>query len=176
MKKESKWYVIRSQGNKERKVSDRIKKDSEDGKLKNIVDNIIVPTETTLHAKDGKKIKREKVLFPGYIFIKTKSIGELKFYLKGCDGAIGFLTERNGDIKPMSQAEIDRMLGVQEEKNKEADAPYIEGQEVKVIDGAFSSMVGIIDNISGKKIKVNVSIFGRLNPVILSPEQITKVD
>jgi transcriptional antiterminator NusG len=131
--------------------------------------------EKSFYVKGGKKVKREKILYPGYIFVETKAIGELKYFLKGCNGATGFLTNKSGEIKPLSELEVNKMIGQQEQAEEvEMENPFIVGEEVKIIDGPFSSMIGTIESISGQKVKVVVSIFGRKTPVELDMMQIDK--
>ncbi len=169
---EMKWYIVRTQNNREKSVSERILKDPE---LSGKVGQVLVPTETTFYMKNGKKVKREKIMYPGYIFIETNSTGELKYFLRGCNGATGFLSERNGEIKSLSQSEVDKMLGqYQDNKEIEIESSFVIGEDVKIIDGPFSSMVGTIQHIDGQKVKINVLIFGRITPLELSLVQIDK--
>ena len=58
------WYVIRVATNKERSVGEKLQKESEVGDLMGIVQQVIVPIETTFYLKNGKKMKRDKVKFP----------------------------------------------------------------------------------------------------------------
>jgi transcriptional antiterminator NusG len=67
------------------------------------------------------------------------------------------------------------MLGQQEEaKEVEITTTHIVGEEVKILDGPFSSMVGTIEAISGQKVTLVVSIFGRKNQLVLDLTQIDK--
>jgi transcriptional antiterminator NusG len=171
-----KWYVVRAQSNRERSVSERLIKEAEKGDLMGKIGRVIVPIEKTSYLKNGKKITKDKVLFPGYIFVETNAIGELKFHLKGLSGATGFLTNRTGEIQALSQKEIEQMLNQKLEVEKEPTEPqYIVGEEVKIIDGPFNGFVAHIDEIKEKKIKLSVLIFGRKTPVDLDILQITKV-
>jgi transcriptional antiterminator NusG len=169
-----KWYIVRAQSNKERSVAERITNESLRGDLMNKVGRVLVPTENTFYMKNSKKIKREKVLYPGYIFVETNAIGELKFFLRGMNGASGFLTNRGGEILPLSESEVNRMIGQQEMVKVEVETPFIVGEEVKIIDGPFSTMVGKIESRTEQKVKLNVSIFGRITPLELNIAQIDK--
>jgi transcriptional antiterminator NusG len=51
---------------------------------------------------------------------------------------------------------------------------YIVGENVKVTEGPFSSFVGVINDIKGDKIDVEIKIFGRNTPVTLMLNQIEK--
>jgi transcription termination/antitermination protein NusG len=171
-KVEMQWYIVRTQNNRERSVAEKIKAEPD---LQDKIGEVVVPMETTFYMKDKKKIKREKPMYPGYIFIETNATGELKYFLRGCKGATGFLTGRDGIIKPMSKLEIDKMLGhYQEVKDREIETPFAVGEDVRIIDGPFSTLIGKIEHIDGKKVKVNVSIFGRITPLELSSLQIDK--
>jgi len=171
-----KWYIVRSQSNREKSVSERIIKDAEKGDLIGKIGQVIVPTEKSLHLKNGKKVQREKVMFPGYIFVETNAVGELKYYLKAVNGATGFLTNRGGDIESLTQSEVDRMLGVQKQKEEVAEQfdHFISGESVKVLEGPFTGFTGIVESIKDQKVKVEVMIFGRKNHVELSALQIEK--
>ena len=171
-----KWYVVRAQANRERSVSERLIKESEKGDLMGKLGRVIVPIEKSSYLKNGKKMTKDKVLFPGYIFVETNAIGELKFHLKGLSGATGFLTNRTGEIQSLTQKEVEQMLNQKLEVEKEPTEPqYIVGEEVKIIDGPFNGFVAHIDEIKEKKVKLSVLIFGRKTPVDLDILQITKM-
>lgn len=170
-----KWYIVRAQANRERSVSERITKEAEKGDLMGKVGKVIVPMEKSFFLKNGKKVTREKVMYPGYIFVETNAIGELKYYLKGCNGATGFLTNRSGEIQPLKNEEVERMIGQHEEiVQKQLESPFVISEEVKVIDGPFKGFIGSIKDIKEQKVKVGVLIFGRETIVELNTMQIDK--
>lgn len=171
-----KWYVLRSQNNREKSLSEKLIKEGEVGDLMGKIGRVIVPIENSFYLKNGKKVKREKVKFPGYIFIETNAVGELKYFLKGMNGAQGFLTSRAGDILPLTQLEVDRMIGEQQrvKEEVEVDTQYIIGEDVKILDGPFSTFNGKVQSIKGDKVKVEVSVFGRISLIELNIIQIDK--
>ncbi len=170
------WYIVRSQSNREKSVAEKMQKEGEKGDLMGKIGRVIVPVEKSFHLKNGKKVQREKVMYPGYIFIETNAVGELKYYLKGLNGASGFLTSRGGHVQSLTQAEVDRMLGVQKEKEIIAEQfnHFIEGESIKVLDGPFTNFIGTVESIKDQKVKVEVMIFGRKNLIELSSSQIEK--
>ena len=170
------WYIVRAQSNREKSVSERIIKDGEKGELIGKIGRVVVPTEKSFHLKNGKKVQREKVMFPGYIFVETNAVGELKYYLKAVNGATGFLTNRTGVIQSLTQGEVDRMLGIQKQKEEVAEQfdHFISGESVKVLEGPFTGFTGTVESIKDQKVKVEVMIFGRKNLVELSALQIEK--
>jgi transcriptional antiterminator NusG len=178
MEKETtmKWYIVRAQSNRERSVAEKLRKESEKGDLMGVVSRVLVPTEKNFHLKDGKKVTREKVMYPGYIFVETKSIGELAHFVKGCDGATGLLSDRSKLPQVLSLKEVERMIGIQEQVavEQEITSRYIIGEEVKILDGPFSTFTGEVESIDGEKVKIAVLIFGRKTLVELNIQQIDK--
>jgi transcriptional antiterminator NusG len=171
------WYIVRAQANRERKVSERIIKEGEKGELAGVIGRVVVPTEKVFAAKDGKKTQREKVLFPGYVFVETSAIGELKHIVKKIDGATGLLSDRAGNIQIVSEHEVNRMIGLHEEnKTKSFTDIFSIGDEVTITEGAFTSFKGNIEHIDKErgKLKVNVLIFGRPTSVELEDTQVRK--
>jgi len=176
LKTKNKWYIVRSMSNREKSVSEKILNESQRGELINKVSQVMVPTESSYYMKNGKKIKKEKIMFPGYIFVESNAPSELKEFLKSVNGASGFLTSRSGDIQALSESEIKRMIGIQEESNnKDAEIPFIISEEVQIIDGPFSTFKAIVEEIDGDKIKLMVSIFGRRTLIELNIKQISKI-
>jgi len=171
-----KWYVVRAQSNRERSIGERLTNEGAVGDLMGKLGRVIVPIENSFYLKNGKKVKREKVKFPGYIFIETNAVGELKYFLKGMNGAQGFLTNRTGDILPLTQLEVDRMIGEQKRvlEEVEVEVKFIAGEEVQILEGPFNTFTGKIEQVNGDKIKVAVSVFGRITLIELNINQIDK--
>jgi transcriptional antiterminator NusG len=122
-------------------------------------------------------MKRDKVKFPSYVFVETTAVGELKYFMKGMNGVGGFLTNRTGEIIPLTLSEVNRMIGDQEkekEKKEEETNVFIVGEEVTILDGPFNGFNGKVESANDKKVRVAVSIFGRVNVIDLSPLQVDK--
>jgi transcriptional antiterminator NusG len=172
-----KWYVVRAQSNRERSVSERLIKEGEKGELMGKIGRVLVPIEKSFFIKSGKKVVREKVIYPGYIFVETLAVGELKQLVKIINGATGFLTNRAGDIQQLTQGEVNKMIGEHEaNKNKEISNTICVNEDVKVIDGPFNGFKGVVESIDEdkQKVKVGVMIFGRKTLLELGLLQIEK--
>lgn len=178
IERKTNWYVVRTQSQREKSVAEKIEKQSETGDLMGKVSRVIVPSEAYYVIKNGKKVKKERIKFPGYIFIQTNAIGELKYFLKGTNGATGFLTDRGGNVVPLSNSEVSRMIGEWEESKRvdltEELNHYVPGEEVVILEGPFSTFTGKVESVKGNKVKVEVVIFGRTNVIELSNLQIDR--
>lgn len=169
-----KWYIVRSQSNRERSVSEKIIKESEKGTLTGKIGQVIVPMEKSVNVRNGKKVLREKVMYPGYIFVESNAIGELTNFVKACDGATGLLQSKSGQVQSISKSEVEKMIGVAQENVEVAEEKYLVGQEVKIVDGPFNSFHGTIESITDQRVKVSVLIFGRRTLVDLNTSQIDR--
>ena len=95
--------------------------------------------------------------------------------------AINFLgAEKGGNPVPLRQSEVNQILGkVNEmtEADEVLEEPFLKGESVKVMAGAFSGFDGVVDEIyeDKKKLKVVVKLFGRNTPVELNYYQVEKV-
>ena len=177
-----KWYVVRAVSGQENKIKTYIENEISRLGLEDYVDQVLVPTEKVIQIRNGKKINKEKVYFPGYIMIQANLSGEIPHIIKSITNVIGFLGEtKGGDPVPLRQSEVNRMLGKVDELALEADTniaiPYIIGETVKVIDGPFNGFDGTIEKINEekRKLEVMVKIFGRKTPLELSYMQVEKV-
>ena len=169
-----KWYIVKTAYNREKSTAEKIKKEGEIGTLIGKVGRIVVPLEKSFYLKDNKKVSRETVTIPGYVFAETNSIGDMKYFITGLKGASGFLTSRLGTIESLTEAEVNRMIGKQEENFSKKEEEYSIGEEISIIDGPFSSMRAAIEKIEDQKVTLSVSIFGRKTPLVLDINQISK--
>ena len=169
-----KWYIIKTQYAREKSTAEKIKKEGEIGTLIGKLGRVVVPMEKSFYLKDNKKVLKESVTIPGYVFVETNSIGDMKYFITGLKGASGFLTSRLGTIECLTEAEVNRMIGKQEENFAKVDEKYLVGEEVGIIDGPFTEMKATIEKIEDRKITLAVSIFGRKTPVVLDINQISK--
>ncbi len=176
-----KWYVVRSIGGQENKIKDHIEKEISYQGLESYVDQILVPTEKVIQVRQGKKISRERVYFPGYIMILANLVGEVPHVIKSVNGVIGFLGEtKGGDPVPLRESEVNRLLGKVDElavQESQMAIPYTVGETIKVVDGPFNGFNGTIEKINEekRKLEVMVKIFGRKTPLELSYMQVEKV-
>ena len=164
------WYVIRAVGGKENKVKEYIESEIRHNHLEDYISQILIPTEKVYTIRNGKKISKEKVSYPGYVLIEAAFVGQIPIIIRNTPNVLGFL----GDTK-----EVSRILGrVDElsEMEEENEVPFFVGETVKVTDGPFSSFQGTIEAVDNerKKLTVSVKIFGRKTPMELSFTQVEK--
>lgn len=175
------WYVVRAVSGQENKVKTYIENEITRLGFTDYVDEVLVPTEKVVQIRNGKKVNKERVYFPGYVMIKANLGGEIVHVIKSITGVIGFLGEvKGGDPVPLRKSEVNRMLGKVDElsvRNDNVAIPYVIGETVKVIDGPFNGFNGTVEKVNEekRKLEVMVKIFGRKTPLELSYMQVEKV-
>jgi transcriptional antiterminator NusG len=77
-----KWYVVRAVSGQENKIKSYIENEISRLGLEDYVDQVLVPTEKVIQIRNGKKINKERVYFPGYIMIQANLSGEIPHIIK----------------------------------------------------------------------------------------------
>ena len=176
-----KWYVVRAVSGQENKVKAYIETEINRLGMSDYVSQVLVPTEKVVQVRDGKKIAKDKVYFPGYVMIEANLVGEIPHIIKSITSVIGFLGEvKGGEPVPLRLSEVNRMLGKVDELAVNTDTqaiPFKIDETVKVIDGPLNGLNGTIEKINEekRKLEVMVKIFGRKTPLELSFMQVEKV-
>ena len=172
------WYVLKAVSGKEEKVKEYIEAEQKHNEnLARNVSQVLIPLEKHASLRNGKRVVKEKVSLPGYVFLNANLTGDIASLVRFMPNVLGFLGGTDSPI-PVRQAEINRMLGTAEETAivEETDIPYEVNETVKVTDGPFSGFSGIIEEVNAEKhkLKVMVKIFGRKTPLELSFMQVEK--
>lgn len=176
-----KWYVIRSVSGQENKIKSYIEYEVARYNLEDYIEQVLVPTEKVVVERNGKKITRDRVYFPGYVMIQANLSGEIPHIIKSINGVIGFLGETpGGEPVPLRQREVNRMLGKVDElstKDEMVNIPFTIGETVVVTDGPFRDFTGTIEKINEerRKLEIMVKIFDRKSPLELNYTQVKKI-
>ena len=172
------WYVLKAVSGKEAKVKEYIEAELKHNEfLAEKVAQVLIPMEKHATQRNGKRVVKEKVALPGYVFVEAEMVGDVAHTLRFMPNVLGFLGGMDNP-SPVKQSDINRMLGKAEETEIQEDVniPYLVGDSVKVTDGPFSGFSGIIEevNTEKRKLKVMVKIFGRKSPLELGFMQVSK--
>jgi len=171
------WYIIQAYSGFEKKVVESIKDTLSKNNLDGNLEEILVPTHQVTEVKKGKRTKREKKYFPGYVLVKVNLTKQIYHLIKNLQKVSGFLGSEDKPT-PITDNEIKRILGQVSESaiNQKSGISFEIGEKVKVCDGPFASFNGLVEEIDEEKsrLKVSVSIFGRPTPVDLEFNQVEK--
>ena len=174
----NKWYVLKAVSGKEAKVKEYIEAEiKHNDLLQKHVSQVLIPMEKHASLRNGKRVEKEKISLPGYVFVEAPLVGDVAHTLRFMPNVLGFLGGLDNP-SPVPQTDINRMLGAAEETElaNTVDVPYLVNETVKVTDGPFSGFEGVIEevNTEKRKLKVMVKIFGRKTPLELGFMQVEK--
>jgi transcription termination/antitermination protein NusG len=172
-----KWYVATTYSNYENKVKSALQERIRQYKMESRFGEILIPTEQiTETLKSGKQRVRSRTTFPGYIFIEMM-MGEDAWHLvKDTPKVTGFIgNNRPQEVQPPSIDGLRKGISDGAAKPK-PKYEFHEGDEVRVVLGAFANFSGTVQEVNSdkQKLKVKVSIFGRDTPVELSFSDVEK--
>jgi transcription termination/antitermination protein NusG len=178
---DTKWYVLRVVSGKEKKVKEYLDKEIRLSGWSNAILQVLCPIEKVFKVLAGKKVLREKILFPGYLMLEAadgKLTDEMIQTIKNVTSVIHFLGKDHPTA--LRKSEVNKMFGKMDEVSDQGIGyaePYIVGETVKIIDGPFNDFNGTIEEVNEekKKLKVVVKIFGRATPVELNYMQVEKI-
>ena len=185
-----KWYVVHTHTGSEEKARqgllERIKNQGMDGRF----GQIFVPrTSTETLLRSGKKKRIDKTSFPGYILVEMDFSDETESLVRNTPKITGFVGADSkfsgGDKKrqprPITDAEVLRLTSPEAVESQKqvvrSEINFHKGENVKVNDGPFTNLFGIVDEVRPDKMKLRilVSIFGRETPVELDFAQVEKI-
>ena len=168
------WYTVKVQNNREKSVSERLK--SEMMREFNEEVTFFIPSQGVMSVKNGKKVVKDQLLYPGYIFVETSSIDRIDHLVKTTNGATNVLKDNKGTPIVLKQSEVDRMVGEKEANKEMLESSFVVGEKVQIINGPFAKFNGKVEEIQvdKNKVKVEVLIFGRSTLVELTLVDITK--
>lgn len=188
-----KWYAFRTQTGREQKVKEAFEKLRVEHGLEDRITRILVPTQVVPKVRKGKRVIEEKPIFRGYVLVEIKQegeddpvVGDIIKLLASAGVAMPILAKEKIDRREvrytyltLTDEEVQQILKKVEEesKKKEMGVPFMVGERIKVVDGPFKGMEGVITELypDREKMKVDITFFGRVTSVILDFVQVERV-
>lgn len=171
------WYVVHTYSGFENKAKAALEDSIRRHNLQSKFGEVLVPTEKVVEVKDGQKKTTTRKVFPGYMFVQMEVDNETWHVVKSTPKVTGFI---GGSRTPPSIAEAEvRRITNQMAEDEAKPKPVMEferGEEVRIIDGPFSTMKGRVEEVNQArgKLRVMVSIFGRPTAVELDFTQVER--
>ena len=170
------WYVIHTYSGYENKVKTNLEHRITSMDMGDKIYQVLVPTEEEIEIKNGKRHPVERKVFPGYVLVEMIMGDDSWYVVRNTPGVTSFVGSGNKPT-PLTDGEVRGIL-----RQIKLDAPkykvaFTKGEAVRVTDGPFTDLHGVVDEVNPErnKVKVLVSIFGRETPVELDFLQIEKL-
>ncbi len=170
------WYAVHTYSGYEENVMRNLLQRIETFQMQEKIFNVIVPKETKIKIKNGKRKKVRERIFPGYVLVEMAVTDDSWYVVRNTPNVTGFIG--TGVIPtPLSEKEIEliqKRIGV---KDPEYKIDVKISDPIKVIDGPFKDQEGKVQDVDTErgKVKVLITVFGRETPVELDFLQIKKL-
>ena len=170
------WFVVHTYSGHEERVKRNLEQRIKFMDVGDDIAQVIIPTEEEIEVRNGQRYTVTKKILPGYVLIQMRMTDQSWSVVRSTPGVTGFVTTGSTPV-PLREEEVSQIL-----KQMIAEAPKVKvgfrkGQSVRVTDGPFIDLVGVVDDISPEKgkVKVLLSLFGRETPVELDSLQVEKL-
>ena len=169
------WFVVHCYSGYENKVRHNLEQRIETMGMKDLIFDVVVPTEEEIEVKEGKRRSVERRVFPGYILVNMILTEESWYVVRNTPGVTGFVGMGNTPT-PLRPEEVSQII-----KRMETDAPRVKvtykiGERVRIMDGPFNDFRGTVAELDMEraKVRIMVNFFGRETPVELDFLQVEK--
>lgn len=185
-----KFYIVRTYTGREKKAKEMLEKLIIEENKQDLFGRIIVPVKKTARwykkktKKRGKEeneyqmIEEERKLYPGYIVVEMEEDNEEAIKLvTSVPGVAHFLGVKNKPT-PLSEEEVKMIEEIEKEKDTTLpEIPFSPGDHVRVIKGPFAGFSGTVEEVypDRRRIRMNVTIFGRMTPIEIDFFEVEKI-
>lgn len=172
-----KWYGVHTYSGYENKVKASLEERIRQLDVEEAFGEVLIPSETVVELKKGERKTSMRKFFPGYILVLMELTNETWHVVKDTPKVTGFVG--GGTNPPAIPDEEVAKITSRMEEGVDHPKPKVEfevGETVRVIDGPFLNFTGVVEDVKPEraKLKVMVSIFGRVTPVELEFIQVEK--
>lgn len=177
------WYVIHTYSGYENKVKTNLEHRIQTMDAKDLIFQVVIPTEDEIEIRDGQRRTIARKIFPGYVLTQMIELKEddvessrAWFVVRNTPGVTGFVGSGTRPV-PLEPPEVKRILRQMRVEAPKVKVGFEVGQNVRIVDGPFQDFHGTVDdiNLEKGKVKVLVSFFGRETPVELDFLQVERM-
>ncbi len=172
------WYIIHTYSGFERKVKESLESRVNAFGLEEKIGQLLLPTETVVEMRGGKKVESSRLFYPGYVLVEIEMDDNVWHMVKATPRVTGFVGCGQSP-SPLSEEEVDQIINRVATAGEKATPKMIfeRNETVKIVDGPFNNFTGVVDeiNMDRNTLKVMVTIFGRSTPVELEFLQVEKL-
>lgn len=169
------WYAVHTLSGSEDRAMKALEQRVQMYELDERFGRVLVPSESVYDPKTKRTITRR--FYPGYMLVEMVLDNETWHLVKNTPKVTGFVGgARNPPPIPAAEvSKITAMLSDEEEVRPVMNFDI--GEEVRLTEGRYASMRGVIEEINDSrgKLRVIINIFGRPVPTELGFHQVEKL-
>src|SRR5579871_2662526 len=171
------WYIVHTYSGFEKKVKESLEGRVAAFGLTDKIGQIIIPTESVVEVRGGKKVVSPRMCYPGYVLVEMDMDDYTWHVVRSTPKVTGFVG--SGQMpSPLTEEEVDRIVHRVEvaAEHPKPKLKFEKGETVKINEGPFKDFTGLVDEVNDDRstLRVMVTIFGRSTPVELDFYQVEK--
>jgi transcription termination/antitermination protein NusG len=172
------WYIVHTYSGFEKKVKESLEGRVAAFGLTDKIGQIIIPTESVVEVRGGKKVISPRMCYPGYVLVEMDMDDYTWHVVRSTPRVTGFVGSGQTP-SPLTEEEVQNILNratTTAEKPK-PKLSFDRGEKVRIGEGPFANFTGVVEEVNSDRstLKVSVTIFGRSTPVELDFAQVEKV-
>ena len=148
-------------------------------KLGDYFGEIMIPQETVIEMRAGKKHQVERKFFPGYVLVEMIMDERTWHTVNGVPRVVRFIGSLPNKPTPVPDSEVKSIINrIKEDASKpKPKVLYEVGEVIRVTGGPFNDFNGVVEEVDYEKnrLQVSVQIFGRSTPVEITFSQVEKL-
>lgn len=176
---EKNWYVLHTYSGYENKVKANIESRAQSMGMGDYIFRVVVPEETETEVKNGKTKETVHKTFPGYVLVEMVMTDDSWYVVRNTPGVTGFVGSHGAGSKPapLLPEEINHILRSLGMSTRQSELNVGVGDTVRIIEGAFSGLEGVVTEVDEEKqkLKVNIDMFGRETSTELEYDQVDTI-
>src|SRR5260370_10213734 len=108
--RERRWYAIHTYSGYEEAVARYLNQRVESLSMNDKIFNVIVPKETKVKVKNGRRQTVEEKIYPGYVLVDMILTEDSWYVVRNTPRVTGFVGSDNTTPTPLSKEEVDTLL------------------------------------------------------------------
>jgi transcription termination/antitermination protein NusG len=172
------WYIVHTYSGFEKKVKESLEGRVAAFGLQDKIGQMIIPTESVVEVRGGKKVVSPRMCYPGYLLVEMDMDDYTWHVVRSTPRVTGFVGSGQTP-SPLTDEEVQNILNratTTAEKPK-PKLTFDRNEQVRIVDGPFANFNGTVEEIDPdhSRLKVSVTIFGRATPVELDFASVEKL-